>query len=264
MSMNQRLILTVTALTLNVIAACNAGDNAYLCTLTTDNAYSFEFEEHPFVCSRAQFLSSRDSSTLKLNEATLRRYHERLLLAIEAEPYFARFQTGGQFFRTTMSSKVPAVWAVWNAHQLTPITPAVDEALRSIGASITDGPFERFDVDPQNGYLAISYRAQTPFSTKILNEVLMTAGIALDEVPAEANPYNTTFLWPVGASSEGDDLATVQIDAEITESSEFAVRPPHRLRAIVTPVSATVYDMGGEPLSDQVPPLLPTTLPWPP
>ncbi len=156
MSMNQRLILTVSALMLNVIAACNAGDNTYLCTLTTSNAYAYEFDEYPFVCSRAQFLSSRDSSTLKLNQATLRRYHERLLLAIEAEPYFARFQTGGQFFRAAMSSKVPAVWDVWNAHQLTPITPAVDEALRSIGASITEGPVERFDVDPQNGYLAIS------------------------------------------------------------------------------------------------------------
>jgi len=185
------------------------------------------------------------------------------LLAIDAEPYFAGFSIGGRVLRSRLVSTQPAVWDVWNRGRLTPVSADVDIALNGIGATPTHAPQAHTYSDGTH-FVTMDFDAQRLFSAQALNDVLATAGLSLEETPAELNPADTTFLWPPDAAPEGDDGATVQIDAAIIEKTDgTVVGAPHFLRAIVTPTSAVVYDMGGAPLSDRVPPLRATTRPWP-
>lgn len=244
------------------LAACNVGDNLPTCRVDMDEQYVFAVDEPPFICSQARYLSARDSATLLVSPATLRRYHDRLLLAINAEPYFAGFSVGGRVLRSRMVSTQPAVWDVWNRGRLTPVSADVDIALNGIGATPTQAP-QQHNYSDGTHFVTMDFDAQRLFSPQALNDVLATAGLSLEETPAELNPADTTFLWPPDVAPEGDDGATVQIDAAIIEKTDgTVVGAPHFLRAIVTPISAVVYDMSGAPLSDRVPPLRATTRPW--
>jgi hypothetical protein len=252
MMKTQFMIATALWLTLS----CSAGDNEEACSVTRDLDYLDVYDPVLPICIKARFISARASQSLLVSQANLNRHYQRLALIVEAEPILAGMRSGGIFFLPLMTSDDPDINRVWSSGKLTPITPDVDNALCSIEAEPQKLAEPRRPTDRY-----VSFETERVYSGQILSNLLQPAGISLAFVAAESRPLDTILTWPAGVSSEGDDVSTVQIDTAIAGSDGSLDFAAHYFRAIVTPTSATVYDMGGEPLPAGT--LAPTTLPWP-
>jgi hypothetical protein len=248
--MANRLMVTILV---TLTCSCSAGDNEEACSVSRDVDY-FDLSDPALpICLKARSLSARVSESLLVSQPNLNRHYQRLARMIAAEPYLVRARLGGVFYFNSMHTDDLDIEKLWSTGKLGPVSRDVDSALGSIGA--IPEPGRKFDGD------VLIFVSNRLFSGRRLSEILQTAGIRLEFTPAESLPLDTIFTWPPGVSSEGDDVSTVQIDTAIAGSDGSLDFAAHYFRAIVTPTSAAVYDMGGEPLPAGT--LAPTTLPWP-
>ena len=223
----------LTALIFCNVAACGStwGDNASNCSNQVD---LYSIDSGPG-CRLARQLAIVASPNLVLDQQLLDRFSARIELAVASEPWLAKSQSSwGGFDTSSIWTKNSRVLESWAKGPIGSISSDADAALEAIGA-------QKFNFNADS--LRFSY--SNYYSPQILETTLAPYEVFVVKVPSVRDNYETKVTWSDG-SLVGSDESTLTLEADIMFTTCYECFKHRRMRAIVTPTEATVFDLGGD------------------
>lgn len=243
-----RLLVTVTT-----AAAC--GDGHPIACSTA----SWGGSSRGATCLAAQIFVTRDTASLIPSELDLDRYLDRWSRAATAEPLLLgkvpqRYPDlpGSPLIYTQNVDVISA----WDAGDVSTGVVAFDQIIGELDP-IAVARSGRVG-DGEDHFLL---QERSVFSASLLDTALASTSSMMEPVVKKTRAEDGVWIWSA-SSGTGNDDDTAQVDYTFGWGDCFVgCTGLHTLRAIISPSEAQVFDLGGDPLPNDIQ-LSPSTQPW--
>ncbi len=214
------------------------GDDAPPPTCLTDTNVLVE-EQEP-ACNLARKFAALASPELLVDQPVLTRFTHRLRRALVAEPLLGSTVFAGDRFSTnSIYTSETTIRKSWASGALAPKSSELAFVFKSVDATLVSQA-SNSDISEA----IVSYG-------KVCNLRILAEKLAPYEVkiwqfsPEDFSLFDSKVSWDSGGDN-GTDEATMTLEADIGLYDGLRTRRRH-LRAVISPDTVTVYDMGGDP-----------------